>query len=655
MGGYLRGRLPDPRQWALWLIAAGLVAQVLALAVLAGAPARAQVVHVANYSSQPFAGWKRCTVDRMPPHVAGQVPRCRYVLGRPIGLDLRAIDLQLELGPYEVRAIDLAAASPWAFTRPSLPGNLDGYFGPATLAGAPLTRLQAVPDGAGYLIHYRGRASRMLVGDLWAVWYPSQPGWCTAELLVTASNPAVEDMTATVPAGFRVRWGSFEIVVPGAQGVGPVLLPEGTRLGDGQGRAWPLVAFWRSRMRPEDAPSAAASAQLAICANGVSRLWPDGNPVLPAGTEPLRWTIAHLGGAVARLHGWDAGPLGPAANHNQTGAQHDQVWIGGEAMRGPQSLGAEQVLYLVGLGRAREPRYHREADGSPLDPARHPNLVLWAGRPHPVANVSPDRLGKPRGLEAVTDANGWNPADREHAFEQVRAAALRLTGSPLLQSLFAADARGYLLSDTLDPRLSTSKLLEGEVRMAMWASIVVVNWHYLLEDRGLAAAVDARFAARARGLYLPSWADRLGDLWDVRPDQRIVGQLTGYTLGTMLWQQGGAVWALDYAGRHVGPPELRTLALAGARAVLLHGYSQDASGAWIGWECVGFRDGARLPGGEYVQGRGAYRDGSTFQHTWMLGAPATVLRHEPTNAQARAIWKQHAVPGSWLPPGSVLP
>ena len=66
--------------------------------------------------------------------------------------------------------------------------------------------------------------------------------------------------------------------------------------------------------------------------------------------------------------------------------------------------------------------------------------------------------------------------------------------------------------------------------------------------------------------------------------------------------------------------------------------------------------GAPLPDTAYVEGKGAHRSGF-FTAAWLPFSVATVLRAEPTNQLARAIWTQLVADASaqpqiltWFPP-----
>jgi hypothetical protein len=88
---------------------------------------------------------------------------------------------------------------------------------------------------------------------------------------------------------------------------------------------------------------------------------------------------------------------------------------------------AVQVVYLSALQMAHRPCHHREADGTQFDPSTHPDLVFWDGRAHWHTGVSPDQLGKPRGLSRE-ETSSWYGPDVEHAITTPLFAAARYNG-----------------------------------------------------------------------------------------------------------------------------------------------------------------------------------------------------------------------------------
>ncbi|MCC7063407.1 MAG: hypothetical protein IT456_11420 [Planctomycetes bacterium] len=613
-------------------------------------PCLAQVVHVANYSGSEFEGWKRATVDVLPPAKAGQAGDVRFVLGRRIGSDARAIDLHLRLAPGEIRTIDLRKSEPCDFALAQLPANPLAFFGLPSIADVPFGIVGVQPDGAAWLAHLRARTGPMLCTDLWVTWYPDQPSWATAEAIVTASNPTVPDLVATVPDDFRLRFGTADVVVPGlpielptegARAGGARLLPAGTVLGDGQARSFPLVFIWRQHLTSErEWSSAGAAASLSICANGIAKLWPDGNPQPIA--DPLGWTRTNWAGAIARLHTWDDGPLGVKKRSGDTGKQEDQVFVGGECCSGPASLGAETVRYLVALGQSRRPCHHLEASGALLDLARHPKLVIWSGRAHWHTEVSPDRLGKPRTLTEI-ESHGWSGPDREHWLCNNLAIAYRISSSPALQWQIEAQARLFLLQETVDPKLSTSDF--SAERAIGWAGIVAVHLWRSLEDRTLAEQVAQRWRDRVVRVYIPKLGRKAQDVWYPRNDARLTADTGWSPLNFMPYQQAIGAYGLDYACRLLGPAEGRELALRGARAAM-RAWERQPDGRWKPWSYWGYSTDSTVP---FIERAGAAHGPNVW--VWFTPGIWTVLAHEPQNEQARAIWQQvvRETDPKWIP------
>lgn len=626
----------------------GVLVFALVLAVLASR-GTAQIVHVANYSGAEFVGWKRATVDVMPPGKAGLAGDVAYVLGRRIGADARVVDLHLHLAPGEVRSINLGKTDAAEFDLGSLPADPLAFFGLPSIAGVPFGIVGVQADGAAWLAHLRARTGPMLCTDLWVTWYPDQ-SWATGEAVVTASNPTVPDLVASVPEDFRLRCGAADVVVPGlpielptegARAAGARLLPAGTVLGDGQARSFPLVFIWRQHLTSErEWSSAGAAASLSICANGISKLWPDGNPQTIA--DPLGWTRANWAGAIARLHTWDDGPLGVKKRSGDTGKQEDQTFIGGECCSGPASLGAETVRYLVALGQSRRPCQHLEASGSLLDLARHPRLVMWSGRAHWHTGVSPDQLGKPRALTEI-ESHGWSGPDREHWLENTVAIAYRLTGSPALQWQLEAQARLFLLQETVDPKLSTSDF--SAERAIGWAGIVAVHFWRSLEDRALAEQVAQRWRDRVVRVYIPKLAGKAQDVWKPQPDARLIAD-TGWTpLNWMPYQQAIGAYGLDYACRLLGPAEGRELALRGAKAAM-RAWERQQDGRWKPWSYWGYSTDRTVP---FVEHAGAAHGPNVW--VWFTPAAWVLCVREPHDERARTIWQQVAreTDPRWIP------
>jgi hypothetical protein len=612
--------------------------------------ATAQVVRLANHGG-PFEGWIRTTIDTYPPHQVGKVGDVRYVVGRRAGADdLRVVDLRVTLAAGERRTVDLAAAQPDTWTREPLPKDLLGHFGgPAAVSGRPLEVVRLVADGAGYLAHLRGRPSptSMWHVDLWVTWWPDSPGWAAGEVLLTASNSAIPDLVAWVPEGLRLTWGDAIVLVAGAPAGGAGLAPAGARFADGQARAFPVTFVWWRHMRAADWSGLAGFAHRSATAVGVQRLWHDGNPRFHDGFSSIAWARQHLARSWSELHSWGSPQLWTPADSGQGGGVEDHAFHpGGEALR-PDGVGAETVRYLAALRGGGWVVHHLEVGGDIVSKARHPGLLYYYGRPY---RTGSDTLGKPRvaggdiARPSIEQANGWDGISWEHDTWATLASASRLTGSPALQHLIRHRAHRYLIERTLTPGWGTTG--PHSARELFWEAMSVVHVWRGLEERPLAEQVAAHWRARMRQVILPWIGSR--DVWDVRTETSAAVPIVP---GWMPWQQAGTAYAIDLACRVVGGvPEAHPIALAAAKRVLADCWVQNGT-RWEEWDRLAL-SGQRSRSGFYTT-------------AWLPCAIAVVLRYEPNNTKARAIWQQmladtanggatHAQLRGWLPPGVAL-
>jgi hypothetical protein len=317
---------------------------------------------------------------------------------------------------------------------------------------------------------------------------------------------------------------------------------------------------------------------------------------------------------------------------SDTGSQEDQAFVRGEALL-PDGVGAELVAYAAALRMAARPCHHLEVDGTPVDVARHPQLLCWNGRPFFL--ISQDKLGKPRELTEADTGNWWGP-DIEHWLCNTLAAACRLTGSPACQWLLSHHARIYLAQRTAHPSWSTSAIFSS--RELGWEGILVVHLWRELEDRALATRVAQRWRERMAAIILPRLGSAPNDIWTV---WRETSASVPIVPGWLPWQQAIAAYGIDLACRVVGPADGCALALRGARRVLGDAWRLE-NGRWV--EC------------ERLSLAGDRSRSGYFATAWLPPALAVVLRYEPTNERALAIWAQVVADTangsrSWLPPG----
>ena len=546
------------------------------------------------------------------------------------------VDLRVTLAAGEERSIDLAASTPIEWTLAPLPADPLAHFGGAcTLAGEPLQLVGLQPDGAAWSATMRGRVGRMFVCTVWVPWYPDQPGWAQGECAVIASNPGVPDMVATAPPNAFLQFGNAFTFLPG-RGVAP-FLQAGDTFADGQGRVAPVTFFWLQHLRQAtDFASVGAVASCGVGAVGVSRVWADGNPTYPASFDARSWTAQRFGESARRLWTWDVPVIGPAIRSNDSGGQEEQFWTRGEPML---QAGAEWVLLFSSLKlHGERPCNHHEIGGEPLDLDRHtsPRLLFWDGRPHTNASANPaGLLGKPRPLsEESGEARGRYGPDNEHFLARTLTASARYTGSPAAQYLLGQMARAYLLQRTAEPGWSTSGIF-GQ-REIGYEGEFVVDVHLNLEDRALAARVVQRWRERMERILIPQLSSKPGDVWFTFENDARIGD--GVGKWWQPWMQAHAAIGMDDACRIVGPAAGRALALRGARAVLRDGFTL-RNGQWVSHDHVALDGRKGTNGSLYLFGT--------------PGAVAVVLRHDPENAQARAILQQMraAGGGTWMPPG----
>lgn len=477
----------------------------------------------------------------------------------------------------------------------------------------------------------------------------------------TAGNGASTSPDSPSSPGLRLSWGDALVHVPGAGWNYPVV-PEGS-FATGQARGVPVTLVWTRNIFPHAADTgsarpdttathisgrsaadsfeasgggqpwlaAIAAVNRSVCAVGIARLWPDGNPTMRPGFNATAFTTGLYQESLRRLHTWEPPLLGPAPQSGTTGSQEDQVFVGGECFA-PDGLGAEQVRYLNALRILSRPCHHLNADGTIVDPTTAvPRLIYWDGMAHWSLGVSPNRLGKPRN-PTLDECHGWSGPDVEHWLFNQTAAAARLTGSHALQWELEHQAHLYLGQWTTTPGWSTTQPYAA--RAVGWEGIGAVHLYRNLENRQLAERVATHWRKRCSTVILPAWKDR--DIVDMRLNDPRLG--TG--LWWIPWQQSVGAYGLDLACTELGPVEGRAVALRLARTVVRDAYDLSA-GRWVSRAQQPVQ-GPQLPGDESFNGFG------------MPLSAATVLRHEPEDPRAGAIWAQTPV-GSWTAPGVITP
>lgn len=592
-------------------------------------------LHLANYSGGRFTGWKRANLEVGEAIASGPLPSPArsadgflMVPAHRDGLDLLTVDVRCNLATDgEVPTFD----QPATFTLGPLPADPLAFFGVPKLSGIPMAVLSCEPDGAAYAIRLRLNMQGIgFVFDVEFPWYPDEPSVIEGELRVTNAGPAA---VATLPADIMLAFGSALVQFLG-QAVGVPALRTGETLASGQCCAFPFVAVWPAHLEGATAQTLQnvnAIVHRQIGADGIENLYPTGSPAFPSQDATIRFVGANLSGAIARLYGWPAGPLGVVARSEDSGDQEDEVFVGSE-MHEPE---AELLRYVVALSQLKRPCHFLEADGSQLNPDAHPGLMIFDGRPWWTGT---DMLGQTR-QPTIQETHGWWGPDPEHWLLDTLSVACRSTGSPSLQWGLRNQALLYLFSHTTRPGLSTSQCFAA--RAIAWECLAVLSFWRNLRDRQLAQRCRDRLVERWNVIHKP-WLSQTAypvGVWDVRVDDGRLGPGPRY----LAWQVCACAGALDIAGEFFGMPDMRQKALEGAQRMLAWSWRHNATtGRWE--TCA--------QGQSALDGSGGNWDES-FNFFGMSWAPAVPLRQGVVDGAA-AIWAQLVAQdptNSWLIPG----
>jgi hypothetical protein len=414
-------------------------------------------------------------------------------------------------------------------------------------------------------------------------------GHAHADVAVWFSDPRVPAMQCDVEE-LAIECEGMALVLrhAGALGITQSTTPTGSRtvllrgrpLGDGQGlrRSGVLVPKYAGDVVVDATSQAAAVVPLVGAADwrGTGAFGPFGHvPDVPPWLQggALR---AHLAQRWQRFVASDRGPgdafavfeHGLARMAGQTGDQGDfgVVKLSLVAASSLPSLLVEVERAVLQEGC--RPVHFFEADGEPVDPAAHPQWIVWSGRTHWHQGVSKDRLGKTF-PEPRYETHGWTGKDREHWSSNHLAAYALLTGAHWARAELANEARLYVAGQTIVPGWSTSNAgaPRGAGRTALAAA-----WNLLVTDD---APLRARMHERMDRVEFPQWAGRELAAERVRPmavnppDARM---LQGSTHYWNPWQDATA--AFGFAAHHLvtGNANARTLAEALATNAVRHGW-----------------------------------------------------------------------------------
>lgn len=168
-------------------------------------------------------------------------------------------------------------------------------------------------------------------------------------------------------------------------------------------------------------------------------------------------------------------PIGCAPYPGQTGDQEDfGATKGARALLWWEPRWIYQLQYSVQAEFFRGVR-HFEADGTSLDPARHPNWETWGGRTgYYIQPPSPDStLGKESGYWPENPMGGFAGYDDEHHSQNNWAAYIALSGDPMLTTQWLHQSTVDVCSYTVRKNATGPMRAEGRLSQS-WANMALL-------------------------------------------------------------------------------------------------------------------------------------------------------------------------------------
>lgn len=629
-------RTPAPSLAALLLLAALPAQRELVLQNLAPFP-RAELAAVVV----PFA--QGAVKDAPALHVAG-APTVWQPFGAkwPDGSLRQALCLfRTELGALAEVRVPLADGAPEPLPAEPVPmpdALLEVVVrqGQTTERAAPVRVADLEANGLRRVELRRARLGHSgLVAELLVTAARGQ-AHAAIDVAVFASDPGTPAMTARIDElAVECRGMGLALRHAGRLGVQHEPLAGGNRavllrqssLGDGQGlrRTGALLPLPKPGTPiPPTEQAAALVPVLGACdwrssgAFGAFGLVPELPPWLAGPALRQHLAARHAAFVAGDQPGGDPfapGPLGLAKQAGQTGDQYD---FGVVKLSVVAATGLPSMLYEAeasALQEACRPVHCFEADASPVDPAAHPQWIVWSGRTHWHPEVSPDRLGKPV-PEPQFDSHGWTGKDREHWSNNVLGAYALLTGAHWARLELENEARLYRSGQTIDPGKSTSGAgaPRGAGRTQLAATwMLLATGDPLLRER-IDARVDRVEYPQWEGRALP--ATRVRTFASAGPDARL---LQGKTTYWNPWQD--AIAAVGFAAVHrvTGNPRARELAEGLATNVVRHGWKVDARECIVA-TALRWQDGRPLTAAEQADPDAALWSYGTAFSEWASGA-----------------------------------
>ena len=641
---------------------------VLLLLALAAAPAAAQQTPAAAPDALAAATRRVLVVQNLAPHARRQPVACVVPFAEGVATGAPALTVEdrptvwqpfgarwpdgswrqalclfrVDIGPLSEQRVTLLASrsepEPQRIEMPTATLTVSVRRGDRVVQAVP-ERVRDLEDNAFRRVELR----RARVGDSGVVVELIVTAWRDqpfADVSVAAffSDPDTEDMERRVDElaiecrgmGLVLRHGGYLGVRQRATPYGSrtVLLQDAV-LGDGQGirRVGVLVPPLTGDEKVDETLRAATIAPLLAATS-----WRQSEAFGPFGHVPapppwlqgdgLRIHLSRRHKAFVQREAAGGDPFGVFAHGlarmaGQTGDQHDfgVCKLSQVAWSGLPSMLLEAELSV--LQEACRPVHFFEQDGAPVDPAAHPDWVVWSGRTHWNGGVSKDRLGKPVPQPRFT-SHGWTGKDRQHWSSNYLSAFALLTGAHWARRELENEARLYLAGQTLRPELSTSG--SGAPRGA-GRTMLAASWNLCVSgDEQLRDRMDARTAKvhsqqwAGRGLA----ADKVRPMAVSRPDDRL---LRGAHPFWNPWQD--AIAAVGFAAQHrmTGSADARRLAEALAENVVRHGWLLDGGRCEVAM-AIRWLDGAPLTPEQWRSGDQTLLEfgrGSGFSQ-WSVGA-----------------------------------